>query len=71
MSVPIGKVARNCVIEISLNEEELTIFWSTPVMLKLFRPSNHKKGCLSLSYPVMVEEMALSMTESFEMTLRL
>lgn len=46
-----------------LNDEELAMFASTLVMLKLL--VDHRKGCLSLSFPVIVEEMMLSMTDVF------
>lgn len=58
----------NCSFSMSVNDEESVTLASTLPMPKLL--FNHRKGCLSLSFPVMVEEMMLSMTDVFVSDLR-
>lgn len=53
----------NCTFGMSLNDEEFVMFASTLVIPRLL--VDRRKGCLSLSFPVAVEEMMLSMTDVF------
>lgn len=51
----------NCSFGMSVNDEESVMFASTLVMPELL--VDRRKGCLSLSFPVMVEAMMFSMTD--------